>query len=133
MKGRVIMNLVIAEKPSVAQSIAKVLGATIKHDGYLEGPADPGDLRLGPTGAERRPHKVRGTLVLRRPEWQRRKSNTRKTRNNRTDCQTFCRRCPIISHFSRFPFKGILVTSGRLQVAALKQKTPHKIEAHLRL
>lgn len=31
------MNLVIAEKPSVAQSIAKVLGATTKHDGYLEG------------------------------------------------------------------------------------------------
>lgn len=55
MKGRVIMNLVIAEKPSVAQSIAKVLGATIKHDGYLEGPAGPGDLRLGPPGAERRP------------------------------------------------------------------------------
>ena len=54
MKGRVIMNLVIAEKPSVAQSIAKVLGATIKHDGFLEGPAGPGDLRLGPTGAETR-------------------------------------------------------------------------------
>lgn len=31
------MNLVIAEKPSVAQSIAKVIGATTKHDGYLEG------------------------------------------------------------------------------------------------
>ena len=30
-------NLVIAEKPSVAQSIAKVIGATTKHDGYLEG------------------------------------------------------------------------------------------------
>lgn len=55
MKGRVIMNLVIAEKPSVARSIAKVIGATTKHDGYLEGPAGPGDLRLGPTGAERRP------------------------------------------------------------------------------
>ena len=27
----------IAEKPSVAQSIAKVIGATTKHDGYLEG------------------------------------------------------------------------------------------------
>ena len=54
------MNLVIAEKPSVAQSIAKVLGATIKHDGYLEGPAGPGDLRLGPTGAETR---VSGQLV----------------------------------------------------------------------
>ncbi|NCC15953.1 MAG: type IA DNA topoisomerase [Clostridia bacterium] len=31
------MRLVIAEKPSVAQSIAKVLGATDKKDGYLEG------------------------------------------------------------------------------------------------
>ena len=30
-------NLVIAEKPSVAQAIAKVLGATNKHDGYSEG------------------------------------------------------------------------------------------------
>ena len=31
------MNLVIAEKPSVAQSVAKVLGAYKRHDGYLEG------------------------------------------------------------------------------------------------
>lgn len=31
------MKLVIAEKPSVAQSIAKVIGATDKQDGYLEG------------------------------------------------------------------------------------------------
>ncbi len=31
------MILVIAEKPSVAQSIAKVLGATSRRDGYLEG------------------------------------------------------------------------------------------------
>jgi len=30
-------NLVIAEKPSVAQSIAKVLGCTGRQDGYLEG------------------------------------------------------------------------------------------------
>ena len=30
-------NLVIAEKPSVAQSIAKVLGCTDKQDGYLSG------------------------------------------------------------------------------------------------
>ena len=29
--------LVIAEKPSVAQSIAKVLGATSRKDGYMEG------------------------------------------------------------------------------------------------
>lgn len=31
------MKLVLAEKPSVAQSIAKVLGATKREDGYLEG------------------------------------------------------------------------------------------------
>ena len=31
------MKLVIAEKPSVAQSIAKVIGATGRKDGYLEG------------------------------------------------------------------------------------------------
>lgn len=31
------MQLVIAEKPSVAQSIAKVLGAYERHDGYVEG------------------------------------------------------------------------------------------------
>lgn len=31
------MKLVLAEKPSVAQSIAKVLGANKKNDGYMEG------------------------------------------------------------------------------------------------
>lgn len=31
------MRLVLAEKPSVAQSIAKVIGATVRKDGYLEG------------------------------------------------------------------------------------------------
>ena len=31
------MQLVIAEKPSVAQSIAKVLGADGRKDGYMEG------------------------------------------------------------------------------------------------
>lgn len=31
------MQLVIAEKPSVAQSIAKILGATSRKDGYIEG------------------------------------------------------------------------------------------------
>ena len=30
-------KLVIAEKPSVAQSIAKVIGAENREDGYLEG------------------------------------------------------------------------------------------------
>lgn len=29
--------LVIAEKPSVAQSIAAIIGATAKKDGYMEG------------------------------------------------------------------------------------------------
>lgn len=31
------MNLVIAEKPSVAQSIARAIGATNRKDGYVEG------------------------------------------------------------------------------------------------
>ena len=31
------MRLVIAEKPSVAQALSKVLGAGIRRDGYLEG------------------------------------------------------------------------------------------------
>lgn len=31
------MKLVLAEKPSVAQSIAKVLGANKREDSYLEG------------------------------------------------------------------------------------------------
>ena len=35
--GGVNLKLVIAEKPSVAQSLAKVIGANQKKDGYLEG------------------------------------------------------------------------------------------------
>ena len=31
------MKLVLAEKPSVAQSIAKVIGANKRYNGYLEG------------------------------------------------------------------------------------------------
>ena len=31
------MRLVIAEKPSVAMSLAKVIGATKRNDGYVEG------------------------------------------------------------------------------------------------
>ena len=31
------MNLVIAEKPSVARSIAAVIGATDRQEGYLQG------------------------------------------------------------------------------------------------
>lgn len=34
------IKLVIAEKPSVAQSIAKVIGADKREDGYLEGKDD---------------------------------------------------------------------------------------------
>ena len=30
-------NLIVTEKPSVAHTISKVLGATIRRDGYLEG------------------------------------------------------------------------------------------------
>lgn len=36
-KEQMQMKLVLAEKPSVAQSIAKVLDATKREDGYLEG------------------------------------------------------------------------------------------------
>ena len=36
-KEQMQMKLVLAEKPSVAQSIAKVLGANKREDGYLEG------------------------------------------------------------------------------------------------
>lgn len=37
MKGGTAMQLVIAEKPSVGRSVASVIGATEKKDGYLEG------------------------------------------------------------------------------------------------
>ena len=36
-KEQMQMKLVLAEKPSVAQNIAKVLGAAKREDGYLEG------------------------------------------------------------------------------------------------
>ena len=36
-KEDVQMKLVIAEKPSVAQSLARVIGADKRRDGYLEG------------------------------------------------------------------------------------------------
>ena len=36
-KNPVTMQLVIAEKPSVARSIAEVIGAVENHDGYMEG------------------------------------------------------------------------------------------------
>ena len=37
LEGTLILILVVAEKPSVAMSYAKVLGATSRQDGYLEG------------------------------------------------------------------------------------------------
>ena len=37
MERTLILILVVAEKPSVAMSYAKVLGATNRQDGYLEG------------------------------------------------------------------------------------------------
>ena len=37
IRGIFIAKLVVAEKPSVAMSYAKVLGATNRQDGYLEG------------------------------------------------------------------------------------------------
>ena len=37
MEGTLISILVVAEKPSIATSYAKVLGATSRKDGYLEG------------------------------------------------------------------------------------------------
>ena len=44
------MRLVIAEKPSVAQSLAAVLGATSRKDGYLEGGGWAGVLVPGASG-----------------------------------------------------------------------------------
>ena len=41
------MKLVIAEKPSVAMSLAAVLGATERKDGYLEGSGVSGELVRG--------------------------------------------------------------------------------------
>jgi DNA topoisomerase-3 len=37
MKGARKLKLIITEKPSVGQSIAKVLGVSQRYDGYLEG------------------------------------------------------------------------------------------------
>ena len=44
------MNLVIAEKPSVAQSLAAVIGATARKDGYLEGNGWRVSWCVGPSG-----------------------------------------------------------------------------------
>ena len=44
-RGKVIAMIVcIAEKPSVAQDIARILGATIRKDGYMEEKRLPSDV-----------------------------------------------------------------------------------------
>ena len=43
-------KLVIAEKPSVAQSLAAVIGATARKDGYLGGERLACQLVRGPSG-----------------------------------------------------------------------------------
>ena len=56
------MKLVLAEKPSVAQSLAKVLGANKRCDGYLEGnviipaPSEPSVRTLRATIPENESH-----------------------------------------------------------------------------
>ncbi len=45
MEGTLILILVVAEKPSVAMSYAKVLGATNRQDGYLEGKHSNAEIR----------------------------------------------------------------------------------------
>lgn len=41
------MKVIIAEKPSVAQQIAAVVGATTRREGYIEGGGTPSH---GPSG-----------------------------------------------------------------------------------
>ena len=48
------MKLVIAEKPSVAMAIGKVLGCTVMKDGYLEGCGAPVENPGGGTTSEAR-------------------------------------------------------------------------------
>ena len=47
------MKLVIAEKPSVAQSLAAVIGATARKNGYLEGNGCRNNRRPGRGGGVR--------------------------------------------------------------------------------
>ena len=55
---------VLAEKPSVARDIARVLGATQRHQGYLEGNGYLVTWALGHLVALCQPHQIR-------PEWKR--------------------------------------------------------------
>ena len=49
------MYLVIAEKPSVAQSIAAILGAKQRRDGFLEGCGSPVETSVRSTEAPTEP------------------------------------------------------------------------------
>src|ERR1700675_2230910 len=53
---------VLAEKPSVARDIAKVLGATTRGDGYLHGNGYVVTWAIGHLAALAQPHEIR-------PEW----------------------------------------------------------------
>ncbi len=48
--------MIVAEKPSVAMSYAKVLGATSRQDGYLEGQRLSGKLVRGSSGGTAPPN-----------------------------------------------------------------------------
>ena len=50
------MKLEIAEKPSVAQSLAVVIGAATRKDGYLEGRGWRARLADGPPAGRAHPH-----------------------------------------------------------------------------
>jgi DNA topoisomerase-3 len=57
--GRGVRTLVIAEKPSVARDIARVLGASHARDGYLEGPSHVVTWAIGHLVALAEPHEMR--------------------------------------------------------------------------
>lgn len=57
------MRLVIAEKPSVAMALARVLGAGTRRDGYMEGGGLAGELVRRPSGGARRPGRLRPPLL----------------------------------------------------------------------
>ncbi len=58
------MRVVLAEKPSVARDVAKVLGATSKRQGYLEGNGWAVTWALGHLVELKEPHEYK-------PEWKR--------------------------------------------------------------
>ena len=62
LKGGTIFDLVIAEKPSVAQTIAAVLGAKEKKDGFLTGSGYIVSWCVGTFGRAFRSCRLRGTV-----------------------------------------------------------------------